>query len=321
MTDRIARTVGIDISKDRLDAHLLPEGTERQFANDAKGLRDLIGWIGPLAPTRIVYEATGAYHRRLERMLGGKGLPLVKMNPQHTRAFAKAAGRLSKTDRIDAAMLARFGALMSPKIRPLRSEALDRLGELVAARRALARDRTATMNRAKNLTIPLLKRQAGQRLTQIAAQIGAVDAACRTLIAAAPDLTRRLDILTSIPGLGEATAFALLADMPELGTLTNKQAASLAGLAPVDRQSGQWKGKSFIQGGRAWLRQALYMPALVAIRFNPPLKDKYDGLRQAGKPAKVAITAIMRKLIVLANALIRDARKWAPTFTRPRRIL
>lgn len=313
MTAIIACTVGIDICKDRLDVHLLPEGTEKQFANDAKGLHELMRWLAPLAPSRIVYEATGAYHRRLERTLGEKGLPLVKMNPQHTRAFAKAAGRLSKTDRIDAAMLARFGALMAPDIRPLRSGALDVLCELIAARRVLVKERTATLNRQKNLTIPLLKRQAERRLKQIATQIAAIDAECRTIIAAQVDLQRRLDILISIPGLGEATAYTIIADMPELGTLGNKQAASLAGLAPVDRQSGQWKGKSFIQGGRKTLRQALYMPAIVAIRFNQPLKAKYEAMRGSGKPAKLAITAVMRKLIVLANALIRDNRKWSPS--------
>lgn len=150
-------------------------------------------------------------------------------------------------------------------------------------------------------------------MKQIAAQITAIDTECRTRIASELGLSRRFDILTSVPGLGEATAFAIVADMPELGTLENKQAASLAGLAPVDRQSGQWKGKSFIQGGRQTLRQALYMPALVATRFNQPLKAKYESLRADGKPAKVAITAIMRKLVVLANALIRGDRKWAPS--------
>ena len=232
MTVIIARTLGIDISKDRLDVHLLPEGTERQYTNNASGLRELIRWLAPLAPARVVYEATGAYHRLLERTLGAKGLPLVKMNPQRTRAFAKAAGRLSKTDRIDAAMLANFGALMAPQIRPIRSDALDTLCELVAARRALIKDRTAALNRQKSLNIPLLKRQAEQRLKQIAAQITAIDTECRTRIASELGLRRRFDILTSIPGLGEASAFAIVADMPELGALENKQAASLAGLGP-----------------------------------------------------------------------------------------
>jgi transposase len=310
MADTIPRTLGIDICKARLDVHLLPDGIDKQFANDASGLRALMRWLIPLAPERIVYEATGAYHRLLERMLGEAGQPIVKINPQHSRAFARASGQHAKTDRIDAAMLARFAAVMTPHVRPLRSQALDLLAELLAARRALVKDRTATMARQKTLTIALLRRQAEQRLTQIVAQIDAIDAECRRLMAVEPGLQRRLDILTSIPGIGPGAALALIVDMPELGALENKQAASLAGLAPVTRQSGQWRGKSFIQGGRTWIRRTLYMPALVAIRFNPPLKAKYAQLKAAGKPAKAAITAIMRKLVVLANALIRDSRIW-----------
>ncbi|AYG58103.1 IS110 family transposase [Rhizobium jaguaris] len=312
MAHTIARTLGIDISKDRLDVHLLPDGIDKQFPNDAKGLRALIRWLLPYAPERIVFEATGAYHRRLERMLATADLPGVKVNPQRLRAFAKACGRLAKTDRIDARVMARFGTLMAPDIRPMRSQVLDLLAELLAARRALVKDRNALLHRQKNVTIPLLQRQAEQRLRQVDAQIEAVDAESRRLIAAEPQLQRRLDILTSIPGIGATCALALIADMPELGTLANKQAASLAGLAPVVRQSGQWKGKSFIQGGRTQLRRALYMPALVAIRFNPPLKSKYQQLTAGGKAAKAAITAIMRKLVILANALIREDRFWTP---------
>ena len=173
------------------------------------------------------------------------------------------------------------------------------------------KDRTATNNRAKTLTIDLLKRQAAQRLRQIALQLDALDAQARAMIAHDPVLARRLAILTSIPGLGEITAIALIADMPELGSMDPKQAASLAGLAPVARQSGTWRGKSFIRGGRAHLRQALYMPALVAARFNPDLRARFNTMIAAGKPAKVAITALMRRLVVLANALLRDDRTWA----------
>ncbi|TFI56958.1 IS110 family transposase, partial [Sphingomonas parva] len=190
---------------------------------------------------------------------------------------------------------------------------LDELTELVAARRGLMRDRTASLNRAKSQQIALLKHQAAQRLNQLERQVAAIDRQCRQLIARETGLAHRLAILSSIPGIGETTAIAILADMPELGQLEPKQAASLAGLAPVTRQSGAWRGRSSIRGGRAHLRQALYMPALVALRFNPPLKAKYQALTKAGKPAKIAITAIMRKLIILANALLRDERKWTPT--------
>ena len=194
--------------------------------------------------------------------------------------------------------------------RPAASEAIQQLADLVAARRALIKDRTATTNRAKVLRITLLKRQAGQRLTQIAQQVEDLDQHALAIIRADPVLQNRLDILISIPGIGEATAIALIADMPELGQMDEKQAASLAGLAPVARESGTWRGKSFIRGGRAHLRQALYMPALVAMRFNPDLKAKFEAMTKAGKPAKVAITALMRKHVVLANALLRGNRKW-----------
>jgi transposase len=214
---------------------------------------------------------------------------------------------------VDAALLARFGALIEPQVRPAVSEAIQQLADLVAARRALIKDRTAATNRAKVPRLPLLKRQAEQRLKQIAQHIEDLDRHALAIIAADPTLQNRLDILTSIPGIGKATAMALIADMPELGQLDEKQAGSLAGLAPVTRESGTWRGKSFIRGGRAHLRQALYMPALVAMRFNPDLKAKFEAMTSAGKPAKVAITALMRKLIVLANALLRDNRKWAKT--------
>ena len=307
-TDQI--TIGIDISKDHLDAHAHPLGIARQFPNDRQGHARLIAWIAPQQPTRIIFEATGAYHRALEMALGKAKLPAVKVNPLQARRFAEATGKRVKTDRVDAAMLARFGAVLQPDIPPARDEAIDKLTELLAARRALVKDRTAALNRAKNLTLPLLKKQSQVHLKQIEGQIAAIDRAQAEVLARQESLKRRSDILMSIPCFGAATSLALLVDMPELGSMDAKQAASLSGLAPVTRQSGQWSGKSFIQGGRANVRRALYMPALVAIRFNPPLKDKYRALRDAGKPAKVAIVAIMRTLVVLANALLRDNRMW-----------
>jgi len=303
-------TIGIDISKDRLDVYAHPERAVAQFNNDRKGHAKLIIWINLRRPTRIIFEATGAYHRALEMALGKAALPAVKVNPLQARRFAEATGKRVKTDPVDAAMLARFGYTMQPDIPAARDETIDKLGELLAARRALVKDRTAALNRAKTLTLALLKRQSQQHLTQIQIQIEAIDRERATILAANDRLSARSDILVSIPGFGAATAVALLIDMPELGSMDGKQAGSLAGLAPVTRQSGNWKGKSFIQGGRATLRQAIYMPALVAIRFNPPLKAKYTALRAAGKPAKVAIVAIMRKLIIMANALLRDNRMW-----------
>ena len=178
------------------------------------------------------------------------------------------------------------------------------------ARHGMVRDRTALKNREKNLTLPLLKRQAKQRLEQIAKQLEAIDAQAQSLIKSDPVLARKREIIASIKGLGPVTAAQLIANMPELGSLENKQAASLAGLAPLARQSGQWTGKSHIHAGRANVRQSLYMPALVAARFNPDLQAKYKQLIDAGKPAKVAVTAVMRKLPVMANALLKANRVW-----------
>lgn len=312
MLESVGQTAGVDISKDHLDVCLYPHGATTRFAYDAEGLAALIAWLAPHAPTRIVFEATGAYHRAFERALGGRGLPVVKINPRQARRFVEAVGKRAKTDRVDAAMLARFGALLAPPVRPITSAILDQMTELHLARCALVKDRVAAQNRQKNLALDLLKCQTAQRLKQIEAQLTAIDAELARLTKTDPDLQARFDILVSIPGIGAATAFALLIEMPELGALESRQAASLAGLAPVTRESGQWKGKSFISGGRAGLRQALYMPALVAIRFNVDLKAKYQALTKAGKAPKVAITAVMRKLIVLANALLRDSRKWTP---------
>lgn len=303
-------TIGVDISKDHLDAHRLPDGAESRFTNDKAGIKALVEWIGPAAPDRIIYEPTGAYHRLFERQLGQAGLVLVKINPRQARRFAEALGKLAKTDRADAAMLARLGMALKPQARPLASEIISQLRSLELAREALIKDRTAAKNRQKVLDHPLIKRQNTARLKQIAAQVKELEAEIQSLIAAYPDLAQRLKILTSIPGLGRQTASVLLINMPELGSLEAKQAASLAGLAPVTRQSGQWRGKARIRGGRANVRRALYMPALVAARFNADLKAKYHQLLAAGKPAKVAITAIMRKLITLANALLSQNRTW-----------
>src|SRR5277367_1520909 len=203
-----------------------------------------------------------------------------------------------------------MGALLELQARPARSEVLFELKELYIAREALVKDRTAARNRGKALTLSLLKRQNAQRLEQIDRQITTVEAAILQIVEADASLADRFAILISIPGVSTITAFALLIAMPELGSLEAGQAANLAGLAPIARQSGRWTGRSFIRGGRADVRQALYMPALVAARFNPDMKDAR--LIETGKPAKVALTAIMRKLVVLANALLMANRHWTP---------
>ena len=210
-------------------------------------------------------------------------------------------------------MLARMGSLLQLKADEPKCEFLRDLKDMETARQALIRDRTAAKARLSIATLPLLRRQATLRLRQIERDIAKVDAAIETTIRAGDTLSRKVDILTSIPGIAKVTAFAMLVHMPELGGLTGKQAASLGGLAPISRQSGKWQGKERIQGGRACLRKAIYLPAVVATRFNPDMKVRYQHLIANGKCKKLAITAVMRKMLVMANALVRDGRKWTET--------
>ena len=217
----------------------------------------------------------------------------------------------AKTDLVDACVLAQFGAFLKPATTALSGPALEQIKELVAARRGLIQQGTRVANRSKTTIIPLLKRQLKQSGAQVERQIKAIDKECREITASDPVLAQRLAILLSIPSIGEITAMAVLAEMLELGELNDKQVASLLGVAPIARDSGAFQGKRHIRGGRAKLRQALYMAALVATRFNPDMKRKHQALIKNGKPPKVAITAIMRKLIILANALIKDNRTWS----------
>ena len=304
-------TIGVDISKAHLDAHRLPDGEASQFTNDKRGFRNLIRWIGSLEVERIVYEPTGAYHRSFEEALSAAGLPIAKVNPLQARRFAQACGARAKTDKADARSLAAMGLALQPQLHTVPSEKLRDLKELHVVRQALIKDKTAAKNRQESLSLPLSKKQNSLRLRQIERDLTSVEDAMCALVADDPAMARTFDIICSIPGSATITALTLLAELPELGTLHSKQIAALAGLAPYNRDSGKWKGKRFIGGGRKHLRHALYMPALAASRCNPDLKAKYTQLIDAGKLKKVALTAIMRKLIILANALVKADRKWS----------
>lgn len=305
-------TVGIDLSKAWLDAYAAPEGRAARFTNDAAGHQKLIAWIGPKA-SRIAYEPTGPWHRSFEETLLKAGLPLYAINPYQVRCFARSQGRRAKTDAIDARTLARMaGAIDDLRPAVARSSNERDLAELRLVRDALVEDRTRTLNRDKHLRHSLAKRVNKERLAHIERQLKRIDAEVARLLRSEETLKRRSEILSSIPGISSITAAGLITHMPELGTMTGPQAASLAGLAPVTRQSGTWKGRSFIQGGRDRVRRMLYMPALAAIRANPALGRKYKALIAAGKPPKVAITAIMRKLLILANVLVQQDRLWTP---------
>jgi transposase len=304
-------TIGVDVSKDHLDAYRRPEGDSLRVGNDAKGHRQLIRWIGHDV-ARVVLEPTSRYHRGLEAALARAGLPCARLHPTRARRFAEASGRLAKTDRVDAAMLAHMGALLEPAPVPPPTPARLALAELQRARAGQQQDRLRAANRARAATHPLVRRQAEKAVRAAERAIAEIDAAIAALIAADPLLARKAAIIASIPGVSTVTAAAVLAEMPEIGTLEPGQAASITGTAPMTRESGRWRGQARIRGGRAALRRTLYMPALSAARCNPDLKAVYDRLTAAGKPAKLALTALMRKLIILANTLVRDDRKWTP---------
>ncbi len=318
----MSMSVGIDISKDWLDVGCFPEAPGARFANTGRGHAALIAWLeGPGASAggappadapRVVFEATGAYHRALAEALEHAGLLYCKVNPRQARRFSRALGRRAKTDRIDAAMLARMGQVLELEPQAPRGETQSDLNALSSGRQALVKDRTALLAQRQTAAHALVRRQIERRLKAVEADIAELDAALAALVRADPELRAREAILVSIPGLGATSATTILAEMPELGGMEGRQAAALAGVAPLTRSSGQWRGRAFIGGGRAALRRALYMPALVAARHNPDLRTVYERLVAAGKPKKLALVAVMRKLLVLANALLRDRRKWTP---------
>lgn len=305
-------TIGIDVSKDRLDIFWHSRGEARSLPNSENGFDQLCDWLGEEEGVLIVFEATGAYHRGLERHLSLAGLHFIKVNPKQARRFAQAIGRLAKTDSIDARMLARMGIVLDLAPQAIEGEDVHDLRELLTARRALVKDQVTAKTRLATALNPLVREQLCRRIDDIGADIESLDEAIAQIAKQRGTLEARIRRLMTIPGIGRLTATTMLIDMPELGHLDSKKIAALAGLAPMTQQSGKWQGKERITGGRSSIRRAIYMPALVAIRFNQDLRDKYQQLLKAGKAKKVAITAVMRRIIVLANTLLREDRDWQP---------
>ena len=310
----IEHTIGVDISKSHLDVFDAERSEAKRFENSASGFRAFEKWCGEFEVVRVVYEPTGPYHRNFEERFCEQ-LPLVKVNPLQARRFAEACGTRAKTDALDARGLARMGIALELEPDTPVAKTTRILKDLQVARTALVKERTRLNNRAYVQTNTVLKRQTKARLALVEKQLCELDREIDTLIKADKIAARRREIVQSIPGLGSVASAAILTYLPEIGTLERRQVGSLAGVVPYNRDSGQWKGKSFISGGRKPLRDALYMPALVAMRYNPNLKAKYEALRAAGKPAKVAIVAIMRKLIETANALVKADRVWVAKTT------
>ena len=301
--------VGIDVSKDRLDVALRP--TEEVFVVDrnAAGLAALIERLRPLAPALIALEATGGFETVVAAALTAAGLPLVVVNPAQVRAFARAIGQRAKTDAIDAAVIAHFAAATRPAPRPLPDEATRLLADLVTRRRQII-DMIGAERQRERRAPRRLKKSITRLLKALERELSSVDADIDDAVRGSAIWRETEDLLASVPGVGPIIARTLIAELPELGRLDRKKIAALAGLAPFTRQSGQWRGKSFIGGGRTSVRAALFMGAMVARRHNPILKAFFERLVAAGKPRMVALIAVARKLLTILNAILRDQKPW-----------
>lgn len=301
--------VGIDVSKDRLDVHVRPSDEAFAVARDAQGLQELAERLSGLNPAIVAIEATGGFETVAAASLGAAGLPLVIVNPAQIRAFATALGKRAKTDPIDAAVIAHFAEATKPARRPLPDAETRRLADLVARRRQIIEMMVAERQRRKRASARAAK-SIDRLLRALEKELSALDGDIDDAVRGSPAWRAAEDLLKSVPGIGDITARTLIAELPELGTLDRRRIAALAGLAPWTRQSGQWRGKSFIGGGRSTVRAALFMAAMVATKHNPVLRTFYRRLVEAGKPKMVAIIAVARKLLTILNAIIRDQKPW-----------
>ncbi|MCY0092663.1 IS110 family transposase [Hoeflea ulvae] len=305
--------VGVDVCKEWLDIHVLPQAESRRFGNDKAGIRQFKRMLTRLRPDRIIMEATGKFHRPAHRSLSGDGFAVAIVDPWRARQFAGCYGYLAKTDRLDARMLALLAAALRPQPSAPPSPDIEALRELVNARSGAQGELTALKNRCKAADVAFLRAELCRLIGVLERHVERLDSEIERRIAAQPDLCRKAEILTSVPGIGRITASALIAGMDELGSCTGKQAAMLAGVAPIADDSGERHGRRSIRAGRRAPRRALYMAALSARRYNPALAAFAKTLQAEGKPPKVILVAIMRKLVVLANCLLAQNRLWTPT--------
>jgi transposase len=303
--------VGIDVAKERLDVHVLPGQEGFAVARDGAGIEALAARLQGLAPELVGVEATGGFETVVAAGLAAAGLPVAVVNPAQVRAFAQALGRRAKTDPIDAAVIAAFLLATRPEPRALPDEATRALADLVARRRQIIQMIVAEKQRQKRAAARTGKSIA-RLLKALEKELASVDRDIDDAVRGSPVWRAREDLLASVPGVGPVIARTLLAELPELGSLDRRQIAALAGLAPFTRQSGQWRGRSFIGGGRAAVRTALFIGALVAARHNPLLRLFHQRLIAAGKPSKLALIAVARRLLTILNAILRDNRPWQP---------
>lgn len=305
-----AIVVGIDVSKNTLDVHIHPSGEAFCVTRNAEGLDQLIARIAPLGIHAVAVEATGGFESVGAASLSGSGLPVIVVNPAQVRAFAQALGKRAKTDPIDAAVIARFVEATKPQIRPLPDEDTRLLADLVARRRQIIQMIVAEKQRERQIPNRTLKKSAARLIKALEKELTVLDTGIDDSVRGSPVWREKEDLLQSVPGVGPVVARSLLAELPELGTLTRREVASLAGLAPWTRQSGKWRGKSFTGGGRTSVRSALFMAAMVGARHNPVLQAFHQRLIAAGKPKLVALIAVARKLLTILNAILRDKSPW-----------
>lgn len=302
--------VGIDVASDRLDVHVRPSGDRFTLANEEAGQRELVRRLHQLAPGLIVLEATGGYELPVTAALASAGLPVVVANPRQIRDFARATGKLAKTDALDAEAIARFAEGVQPPVRPLPTAEAQALGELITRRRQLLDMLLAEQNRQSQVGDRRLRQRIAAHITWLRQALAETDRDLDDAIRSSPLWRAKDDLLRSVPGVGDVTAHTLIAEVPELGSLGRRQIAALIGVAPLNRDSGTLRGRRLIAGGRPHVRRVLYMAALVAIRHNPAIAAFYARLTAAGRPKKVALVAAMRKLLTILNAILRERRPW-----------
>lgn len=306
-------TVGIDVSKARLDVHMHPAGESFAMGNDEAGVQALVERLGQLEGLAwIGIEASGRYERLVVAQLAARGLPVVVLNPAQVRSYAQAIGQRAKTDPIDARLIALFLEAVRPELRPVADAQTQELAALMARRRQVVAMLAAERARRQQAAPGLARVSIARSVTFLEDELRSLDLEIDKTVRGTPVWRDKETLLASVPGIGKTIARTLLAELPELGTLNPKQIAALAGLAPYTRQSGKWRGRSFIGGGRTAVRTALFMGALVAARHNPVLKAFRDRLVASGKPKLVALIATARKLLVILNAIMRDKQPWRP---------
>jgi len=313
MNDTIVEAfAGIDVSKDTLDVHIAPSGVSLHETYDEEGIEKIIEALKAARPTLIVLEATGGLEVRLACELSAAGLTVAIINPRQARDFAKATGRLAKTDRVDAAMLADFAKAIRPEARPLKDADARALEDMVNRRRQLIAMRVQEMLRLNTAESKALQKSLKTHIAWLEKQIAAVDNNLNTQLRASDVWRAKDDVLKGIPGIGAITSLTLLSKCPELGRLNRREIAALVGVAPLANDSGKHRGKRSIWGGRAEVRAVLYMAVLSAMRFNPDIKAFAERLKAKGKAAKVVIVACMRKLLTIMNAMLKNMQPWAP---------